>query len=59
MSSFATFLIGILILILGLSVGAYMLNAPPMWIAIGALVMLGMGVMTATMRTKPRDPPTS
>lgn len=58
MSAFGTFLIGMVILVVGLAIGAYMLDAPPMWIGIGAMVMLGIGVMTATMRTKAKDPPT-
>ena len=58
MSSFGTYLVGIVLLILGLGIGAYLLNAPPLWIAVGAIVLLGVGIMTATSRTKPRDPPT-
>ena len=57
MSSFSTYLLGILIVIAGLAIAAYLLNVPPLWIAIGALVLLGIGVVTATSRTKPRDPP--
>ncbi|HJU65992.1 MAG TPA: hypothetical protein VJ596_09955 [Gemmatimonadaceae bacterium] len=57
MSSFATYLMGFLIVIAGLAIAAYLLNVPPLWIAIGALVLLGIGVVTATSRTKHRDPP--
>ncbi|MGH7720168.1 MAG: hypothetical protein ACREON_15165 [Gemmatimonadaceae bacterium] len=57
MSSFATYLIGFFIVIGGLAIAAYLLNVPPLWIAVGALVMLGIGVVTATSRTKQRDPP--
>jgi hypothetical protein len=58
MSSFATYLIGFLILIVGLALAAYLLGAPPLWIGVGVIVMLGLGVLMATSRTKPRDPPT-
>ena len=57
MSSFGTFLIGFVILIIGLAIGAYLLNVPPMWIIVGVVVALGVGIIMATSRTKPRDPP--
>jgi MFS superfamily sulfate permease-like transporter len=58
MSSFATYLIGFLVLILGLAIGAYLLNVPPMWILVGVVILAGIGILMATSRTKPRDPPT-
>jgi heme A synthase len=58
MSSFATYLIGFLVLIVGLGIAAYLLNVPPMWILVGAIVLVGIGILMATSRTKPRDPPT-
>ena len=57
MSSFGTFLLGYIILVIGLAVGALLLGAPTTWIVVGVVVMLGIGIMTATNRTKPRDPP--
>jgi hypothetical protein len=56
MSSFGTYLIGFLILIVGLAVGAYLLNVPPTWIGVGVIVLIGIGVLSATTRTRPRDP---
>lgn len=57
MSSFATYLLGFLILIVGLAVAAFLLGAPPQWIVVGVIVLIGLGVLMATSRTKPRDPP--
>lgn len=57
MSSFGTFLIGFVIVIVGLAVAAFLLNVPPVWIIVGVVVMLGVGILMATTRTKPRDPP--
>lgn len=57
MSSFATYLLGFVVLIIGLAIGAYLLNVPPMWIAVGVIVMIGIGILTATSRTKMKDPP--
>jgi uncharacterized membrane protein len=56
MSSFATYLIGFLILIAGLAYGAYLLNVPSTWVIVGVVVLVGAGVVSATRRTKMRDP---
>lgn len=56
MSSFQTYLLGYIILILGLAFGAHLLGAPGVWIGVGAVVLIGMGIIAATGRTKPRDP---
>jgi len=57
MSSFATYLVGFIILIVGLAIGAYLLNVPTSWIIVGVIILLGIGVLSATSRTRPRDPP--
>jgi len=57
MSSFATYLIGFIILVVGLAFGAYLLNVPTTWIAVGVIVLIVVGVLMATSRTRPRDPP--
>jgi hypothetical protein len=59
MSSFGTYLLGFFILIIGLGVAAYLLNVPSMWILVGAIILVGIGILMATQRTKPRDPPTT
>ncbi len=57
MSSFGTYLIGFIVLVVGLAIAASLLGAPTMWIAVGVIVLLGIGIISATNRTKPRDPP--
>jgi hypothetical protein len=57
MSSFATYLLGYTIFAIGLAVAAYLLNVPVPWIGAGLLIVIGIGVVRATSRTKPRDPP--
>ena len=59
MSSFATYLIGFIVIVVGLAIAAYLLNVPRTWIAVGVLIMVGIGIVTATSRTKPRDPPST
>jgi uncharacterized membrane protein YiaA len=57
MSSFATYLLGYVIFVIGLAIAAYLLNVPATWIGVGVLVLIGLGVIMATQRTRPRDPP--
>ena len=57
MSSFTTYVIGFIILVVGLAMAAYLLDVPGMWIAVGVIVALGIGVISATKRTKMKDPP--
>ena len=57
MSSFGTYLIGFLILIVGLAIAATLLNVPTMWIVVGAIILVGIGVLMATTRGKMKDPP--
>jgi len=63
MSSFGAYLLGVLILVLGLGIAAYLLNVPPLWIAAGVVVMLALGLGVAraasrpTSRPAPSDPP--
>jgi hypothetical protein len=54
--SFAIYLIGYIIFIIGLAVGAHMLHVPPRWIGVGALILAGLGVLTGVARTRQRDP---
>ena len=58
MSSFSTYLIGFFVVIIGLAIGAYLLNLPTMWIAVGVIVLVGLGILMATSRTRQKDPPT-
>ena len=57
MSAFATYLIGFFVVIIGLAIGAYLLNLPVLWIAVGVIVLVGLGILTATSRTRQKDPP--
>lgn len=57
MSAFSLYVLGFLVLLAGLAYGAYLMHAPPTWIGVGALVMIGFGLMSAVSHTKRRDPP--
>ena len=57
MSAFSLYLIGFIVLIVGLAVGAYLLNVPTIWIVVGVIVLLGIAILRAARRTKSKDPP--
>ena len=57
MSSFGTYLVGFIVLICGLAIAAFLLNVPTMWIAVGVIVLIGIGILMATTRGKMKDPP--
>ncbi|MCD9047181.1 MULTISPECIES: hypothetical protein [unclassified Luteimonas] len=56
MSSFAIYLAGMLVLIIGLAAGAYFAGVAMQWIVVGAVVLLGIGMVTAVSRTRQKDP---
>jgi len=54
--SFGLYLVGFLILIVGLAAGAHMMHIAPRWIGVGVTVLIGIGVITAVTHTRLRDP---
>lgn len=60
MSSFSLYIIGAILVIAGLGYGALMIGIPPVFIFIGALVILGAAIMSGVRKTRePDDTPTS
>jgi hypothetical protein len=57
MSSLGIYLVGIIVLIAGLAYGASLAGVATQWIAVGAVVLLGIGIVTAVSRTRSKDPP--
>jgi hypothetical protein len=56
--SFGIYLAGTLILIGGLVYGAHLMHIPAHWIAVGAIVLAGMGILAGVKATRQRDPST-
>jgi uncharacterized membrane protein len=56
MSSFSTYLIGFIVLIIGLAIGAVLAGVPQVWVIVGCIILIGMAIVMATTRTKPKDP---
>jgi hypothetical protein len=57
MSSFGIYIIGFVILIVGLALAANMLGVPSLWIGIGIIVLIGIGILSGVGKTKRPDPP--
>ncbi len=56
MSSFALYMIGFVIMILGLAYLAHILRIPQVYIVAGAVILLGIGILTGASKTRRRDP---
>jgi hypothetical protein len=54
--SFGIYSIGFVIVIGGLIYAAYLLHIPAHWIAVGAVVLLGVGILTGVKATRQKDP---
>ena len=55
MSNFAIYLIGILSVAGGFAWAAYKLGAPPIWIGIGVIIVIGLGIMAAVSKTRQKE----
>ncbi len=54
--SFSLYVLGYVIIIIGLAIGAYYLHLPAHWIAVGAIVLIGAGIASGVAKTRRRDP---
>jgi hypothetical protein len=54
--SFGLYATGFAIVIGGLIYAAYLMHVPAHWIAAGAIVLLGLGILKAVMVTRQKDP---
>jgi hypothetical protein len=53
--SFGLYMIGFLVLITGLIYGAVLLHLAAHWIVVGAIVLLGLGILKGVQATRGRD----
>lgn len=54
--SFGLYAAGYMILIAGLIYGAHLMHVPAHWIVVGAIVLLGLGILSGVKATRQRDP---
>ena len=53
--SYGLYIFGFVIIVAGLIYGAFLLHVPPQWIAAGALVLIGIGVVKGVKATRQKD----
>jgi hypothetical protein len=54
--SFGLYALGFAILIGGLIYAAYLVHMPTHWIVVGAIVLLGIGILSGVKATRQKDP---
>ena len=54
--NFAIYMLGVVLVVGALAWGATRMGVGSTWIVIGALLVLGLGVMGGVVRTRHRDP---
>jgi urea transporter len=54
--SFGIYIFGYIILIIGLALGAHLLQVPQKWIGVGVVCLVGMAIIHAVTVTRHKDP---
>ena len=54
--SFVIYAIGFVIMLIGVIYGAYLMHMPTHWIVVGAIVLLGIGILSGVKATRQKDP---
>jgi len=54
--SFGIYIVGVIILIGGMVYGAILMSIPAEWIAVGAIIILGISILTGVKVTRQKDP---
>jgi hypothetical protein len=54
--SFGLYSAGFAIVIAGLIYGAHLMHLPTHWIVVGAVVLLGLGILSGVKATRQKDP---
>ena len=54
--SFGIYMVGFIVLIFGLGMGAHLMHVPTQWIGVGVVCLVGLGILLGVTSTKRRDP---
>jgi hypothetical protein len=57
--SFTLYLVGFVVVIVGVAWGLSKAGVPSEWIAIACVILLGVGIVMGVSRTRMKDPPTA
>lgn len=58
-SSFGVYLLGFIVVTVGLAYAAHLAGVPTPWIIAGVIVLAGLGILKGVTKTTRRVPPTS
>jgi hypothetical protein len=53
--SFGIYMIGFVVLIIGLGTGAHLMHVPAQWIGVGVLCLVGIGILLGVSHTRQKD----
>jgi hypothetical protein len=53
--SFTIYITGFVMVVIGLIYGAVLVHVPGHWIAVGGIVLLGVGILTGVKATRQKD----
>jgi len=54
--SFGLYIVGFVILIVGLAMGAHLAHVPTQWITVGVVVLAGLGIIKGVTSARRPDP---
>ena len=54
--SFGLYSVGFAVVIAGLIWAAHLMHVPAQWIAVGAIVLIGVGILKGVKATRQKDP---
>jgi len=57
--SFGIYIVGYIILIVGLAMGAHLLHMPQKWIVVGVICLVGLAIIHGVTATRQKDPPSN
>jgi hypothetical protein len=57
MNNFSLYVIGTLLVAGALAYGAFLLGVPQVWIGIGVVALIGIGIVSGVTNTRQKDPP--
>jgi uncharacterized membrane protein YiaA len=54
--SFGIYIVGYIVLVIGLALGAHLLQVPQNWIGVGVLCLIGIAIIHGVTATRHKDP---